>query len=147
MGIYNNIKLWHPKLKDKDYKIIQYDVILDDFNCIAFALDIYTYWCGTGFPSWPYEKISRIPVLDNYIKYFKMFNYEMCDNAKFENGLNKIAIYINRRNRVIHVAKQFNDKWRSKLGGSVIIEHELEWLTGYDAYNYGEIGAFMKRKM
>jgi hypothetical protein len=46
-----------------------------------------------------------------------------------------------------HAAKQFNDKWRSKLGGSVIIEHELEWLTGSDADNYGEIGTIMKRKI
>ena len=52
-------------------------------------------------------------------------------------------IYVNETNRLTHVAKQFNDEWRSKLDSSVIIEHELEWLTGNDADNY----VIMKRKI
>lgn len=35
--------------------------------------------------------------------------------------------------------------WRSKLGSSVIIEHKLEWLCGFDSENYGEIITVMKR--
>lgn len=142
-----DIESWHPKLKGKNYRIIQTDKILQDFNCISFVIDNYKYWCGSSFPSWPYDKISRIPILDNYIEYFAMFGYEICDNDNFENGFDKIAIYTDIRNMVTHASKQFKNKWRSKLGGSVIIEHELEWLTGFDADNYGNIGIIMKRKI
>lgn len=137
--------MWHPKLKGKDYKIININKVLEDFNCIAFVLDIYNEWCGSSTSTWPYKTISRIPILENYIKYFETFGYEICDNNRYEDGFEKIAIYINRNRKVNHVAKQFKDKWRSKLGGSVIIEHELDWLTGYEADNYGEIGVIMRR--
>jgi hypothetical protein len=139
-----DIEKWHPKLTGKDYKIVQIDEVLEYFNCIAFVLDIYKGWYGSSTKYWPSD-ISRVPVLENYVKYFKTFGYDVCENDKYEQGFEKIAIYINK-NKVTHTAKQFNDKWRSKLGGSVIIEHELEWLTGYDADNYGEIGVIMKRK-
>ena len=139
-----DIEKWHPKLKGKDYKIIQTNEILEDFNCIAFVLDIYNEWYGSSTKNWTLN-INRVPILENYIKYFKTFGYDICDNDKYVDGVEKIAIYIDENKRVTHAAKQFNDKWRSKLGGSVIIEHKLEWLSGYDADNYGEIGVIMER--
>jgi hypothetical protein len=36
--------------------------------------------------------------------------------------------------------------WRSKLGPSVIIEHELEWLCGDSDWAYGGVSFIMKRK-
>lgn len=143
-----DVEIWHPKLIGKDYKIIPIpkNTEIDDFNCHAYVVDIYNDWCGASEKSWPYLKISRYPTLENYIKYFGMFGYNMCETDEYEENFNKIAIFINKK-YVTHSAKQFGNKWRSKLGEYYIIEHELEWLTGYDAKNYGEIGAILKRKI
>jgi hypothetical protein len=90
------IELWHPKLKGKNYKIINTNKILNDFNCISYTLDIYNEWYGSNTSSWPDKTISRIPKLENYIKYYNSFGYEICDNDKYEDGFEKIAIYINK---------------------------------------------------
>jgi hypothetical protein len=146
------IEKWHPKLLGKDYKIIDTDKILEKFNCVSFSIDLYDDWSGSSEPSWrtgydPPSEIDRSTKLENYIKYFKIFGYDICDNEEYEEGFEKIAIYVDEKNNFKHVARQFVNKWRSKLGGYKIIEHELEWLTGYDADNYGEIGSILKRKI
>lgn len=141
------IEEWHPKLIGKNYKIIETTENILKFNCISYTLDIFDEWCGPSTPSWPYETISRIPILENYIEYFNTFGYEVCDNDEYEKEFDKIAIYVNKRGRVYHAARQYGNKWRSKLGVSVIIEHELDWLSGFDANNYGNIGSILKRKL
>ena len=37
--------------------------------------------------------------------------------------------------------------WRSKLGVSVIIEHDLDWLCGDSDDAYGQVSFIMKRKI
>jgi len=37
--------------------------------------------------------------------------------------------------------------WRSKLGISFIIEHELEWISGDTEDAYGQVVFIMKRKI
>jgi len=139
------VETWHPKLKENNYKIINVEKNLGDFNCIAFVIDVHDTWCGSFTSSWPYKTISRQSTLENYIKYFNTFGYEICDNDKYEEEFDKIAIYISKLGNVTHAARQYENKWRSKLGGSVIIEHELDWLTGFDADNYGNIGSILKK--
>jgi len=148
MVINNIIEIegWHPKLRGKNWKIIYSENKLLDFNCIAFVLDVYDNWYGSSTEFWPYKTMSRSPKLENYIKYFSTFGYNICNNDSFENEFDKIAIYIDSDGNVTHASKQFQNMWRSKLGESNIIEHKLEWLSGYDFDNYGDIGAIMKRK-
>jgi hypothetical protein len=64
--------------------------------------------------------------------------------------MQKLIIISNILNQMVmmfvnHVAKQFKTRWRSKLGASNIIEHELEWISGEDFSNYGEVGVIMKK--
>ena len=141
----NNIEIWHPKLIGKNYKIININYNLIVFNCFAYSLDIFDEWCGASEKSWPYNILSRSPKLDNYIKYYNLFGYNVCNNDKYESDYEKIALYIDNSNCVNHASKQNENMWRSKLGKYVIIEHELEWLTGFDAENYGNIGVILKR--
>jgi len=143
----NNVEIWHPKLIGKNYKIIESKYNLADFNCIAYSLDFFDRWCGASEKSWPYNILSRSPKLENYIKYYKIFGYDVCNNDEYEVGYEKVALYIDNSNCINHASKQYYNMWRSKLGKFFIIEHELEWLTGFDADNYGNIGVILKRKL
>ena len=58
----------------------------------------------------------------------------------------KVALYVDNDNNVTHAAKQYKNRWRSKLGASVVIEHELDWISGFDYDNYGKVGIILKRK-
>lgn len=145
MDINNLIETWHPKLKNNNYIIIS-DNNLMDYNCIAYSLDIYDMYCGSSTNSWPYKILSRSPKLDNYIKYYNMYDYVICDNYKYDNDFEKVALYVDNDNNVTHAAKQYKNRWRSKLGASVVIEHELDWISGFDYDNYGKVGIILKRK-
>ena len=141
----NEIEKWHPKLVGENRKIIKTDENLDDFNCIAFTLEIYHSWAGSSTKIW-HNPINRYPTLENYIDFYKTYGYEICNNSNYEDNYEKIAIYKDIDNYIGHAAKQFGYMWRSKLGGSYIIEHKLDWLCGFDSYNYGEVSTIMKRK-
>jgi len=142
-----DIENWHPKLIGKDYKIITVEYEIDLFNCFAYVIDIHEHYCGSWEKSWPYEIIgSREPTLENYMKFYSLYGYTQKSDNSYEIEFDKIAIYIDNNNQVSHAARQYENIWRSKLGPDCIIEHELEWLTGYDADNYGEIGVILKYK-
>jgi len=143
MGIESTIEKWHPKLKDKNWKIININKDLDKFNCFSFVIDIYNDWCGASTKIW-HNQNDRHSTILNYIQFYSTYNYKICNDDIQEPEYDKIAIYaIN--NNVSHVCKQFGGMWRSKLGSNVIIEHKLEWLSGADYENYGDIVVFMKR--
>jgi len=94
--------------------------------------------------NWTIE--DRRPILKNYILFYNTHGYYICDNDKYEPDFNKIAIYVDDDGYVNHASKQYKNMWRSKLGFHDIIEHKLEWLSGYDYNNYGRIGAIMRKK-
>ena len=93
--------------------------------------------------------VDRTPSLENYIRYFETFNYVITANPNYEENFEKIAIYTNEneKDKVTHASKQYKNMWRSKLGSNIIIEHELSWLEGYDADNYGYVKIIMKKKI
>jgi hypothetical protein len=145
MDIYKEIEYWHPKLKNNKWKIINTNKNLDDFNCFSFAIDVYNEWSRANCKLW-HNPNDRYATVKNYIEFYSTYNYKICENDSYELDYEKIAIYSNN-NFVTHACKQFGDMWRSKLGSNVIIEHKLEWLSGTDSENYGEIAAIMKRKL
>jgi hypothetical protein len=147
MDIKSLIETWHPKLIGTDYKIIPTNYDLAKFNCIAYVMNVFDYWYGPSTEFWPHEILSRSSKLDNYIKYFELYNYKICDNFLYESDFDKIALYVDNNVCVKHAAKQYKDRWRSKLGANQIIEHDLDWLTGNDFSNYGKIGIIMKKKI
>lgn len=102
----------------------------EDYNCVAWASGRDDGW--TQF----YDASGRaIRTPERYVQHFLEMGYdEVSPNGDFENGINKIAIYINtNRNHFKHVARQLpNGKWASKLGDWEDIEHSsAEDLLGF----------------
>ena len=143
MDIYKEIENWHPKLIGENWKIINIDEKLDDFNCFSFVIDIYNDWSGASGKIW-HNPNNRFATLSNYVDFYSTYGYKICDNNIYEDNYEKIAIYVNN-NIVTHACKQFKNMWRSKLGSGVIIEHKLEWISGIDYENYGEVKIIMKK--
>lgn len=63
----------------------------------------------------------------------------------YEEGFEKIAIYIDSHGKPTHAARQLSSgKWTSKLGQLEDIEHSnLDDVTGL---HYGSVGAILKRQ-
>lgn len=81
--------------------------------------------------------------LEAYKEAFRRIGFEECSDGSFEDGYEKIALFVNRAGTPTHAARQIDEgKWSSKLGKSFDIAHELRALTGSE---YGSIAVFMKR--
>ena len=96
--------------------------------------------------TWPYEKIPRSSGIDGFKKLYNLYGYRECDRAEYEDGFEKIAFY-SKNGQPTHACKQFGNMWRSKLGISFIIQHELEWISGDTEDAYGQVVFIMKRKI
>ena len=142
MDIRSEIKSWFPNITGKNFKIIKSNT---KFNCIAYSLDYYEDWIWTNEKTWPYDKIPRNSGIEGFKKLYKLYGYEECYNPDYEAEYEKIAFY-SKQGEPSHACKQFGNMWRSKLGISVIIEHELEWLCGDTDDAYGEVEFIMSRK-
>ena len=140
MDIKNKIELWFPKILGKSFIIIESN---DSFNCVAYSLDILTDWVWSNEKKWPQE-IPRSLGVDGFRKLYELYGYIETKNSSYEVGFDKIAFYT-KNGIATHAAKQFTNIWRSKLGCSVIIEHQLEWLTGTSEDAYGKVEFIMKR--
>lgn len=124
------------------------------YNCIAFAAgDQRRKW-------WPVPKVLRggqwfwpdgIPTtssFENFIAAFALLGYEPCENADFEENVEKVAIYGREDGKTEHMAVQVTSgdhagKWASKLGGDVDIVHST--LEGLAGRKYGQPRWYMKR--
>ena len=142
MDIKSEIELWFPKIIGKSFNIIKTN---DSFNCVAYSLDIFTEWVWTNEKAWPYQQIPRSLGLDGFKKLYELYGYIETDNSLHEVGYDKIAFY-SKGDIPTHACKQFGKMWRSKLGCSVIIEHELDWLCGNSDNAYGDVNFIMKRR-
>lgn len=142
MDIRSEIEYWFSNIRGKDFVIINTS---GDFNCISYTLDIYDGWMWTNTELWPYKQIPRDSGINGFKKLYEMYNYIECNNPSYEEGYDKIAFY-SKNGRPSHGFKQFGNTWRSKLGPSVIIEHELDWISGVGEDEYGRVEFIMKRK-
>jgi hypothetical protein len=79
------------------------------------------------------------------IDLFKRRGYELCQDDSFEDGVEKVAIYLHERDfGFTHVARQTpTGMWASKLGGWADIEHAT--LDGLTSESYGAARIIMKR--
>ena len=85
--------------------------------------------------------------LDSFVRVFELLGgFELCKNAKFVVGYEKIAFYLGPDNRPRHAARQLDSKtWSSKIGGGCLIHHKgLSCLNGSE---YGKAEVFMKRRI
>ncbi len=94
---------------------------------------------------WP-EELPVNTELSTFIKYFnKQLYVEESKNYHFEEGYQKIAIFVNENLLVEHAARQKinNGKWASKLGKDIDIEHS----SPYDLEGsvYGKVAIILKR--
>lgn len=125
----------------------------DDYNCIAWALgktDIY-WWPTTLWPfHWP-DSLPKWPAhiaesTSNFIAAFETEGYKVCTDTDSKSGYEKVAIYANKSDRVLHAARMLpNGMWSSKLGEHEDIEHvTLECIEGK---GYGSVVVYMERPL
>lgn len=145
MDSNKEIESWFPNIIGKPYKIInELNFEENEFNCIAFTLNIYDTYIWTNEKSWPYDKIPRNSGVIGFKKLYELYGYIETNNLEYENGYDKIIFY-SKNNYPTHAAKQFGKNWRSKCG-KYIIEHKSDWICGDSEYSYGNITFIMKKK-
>lgn len=123
------------------------------YNCIAWAYQIKGRWMWppAGDPApldavtfWPDENSSDD--VEEFVNAFRMKGYEKCDDAGFEDGYRKIALYVKNGTReCTHAARQLsNGYWTSKLGQWYDIQHSTP--REIEGRVYGVVYCYMKRE-
>lgn len=132
-----------PKLLNAGYSITSPESV--EYNCIAWAVgDTEAWWWPDPQHQyfWPPE-IPRIEKPEAFVRAYEMLGYSVCNNAAYEEGYEKIAIYIDTNGKPTHTARQLDSGlWTSKLGSAEDIEHALDGLVGS---TYGTIAIILKR--
>ena len=123
------------------------------YNCIAWAYQIKGRWMWPpkGAPAyldavtfWPNENSSFD--VSEFMKAFKEGKgSELCDNAEFEEGFQKIALYVKEgTTECTHAARQLTTGlWTSKLGQIEDIQHGTPYTI--EGKWYGKVYCIMKR--
>ncbi|MEZ0006272.1 hypothetical protein ABH942_001635 [Flavobacterium sp. 28YEA47A] len=114
------------------------------YNCIAWAFgdDTKWYWpTPNNMYYWP-KNIPAVEEADSFIRLYSLIGYQVCDTPQFEEGIEKITIFL-KNNIPTHAARQLADgTWTSKLGSSNDVSHILESMNGGV---YGDALIFMSR--
>jgi hypothetical protein len=119
------------------------------YNCIAWAAGKTDKWWwpieGEPCAFWPIPVNSKDPVtLGEFIKAFESEGFSVCRNSRFENGFEKVAIYVDSDGEPTHAARLLpSGVWTSKMGQGEDIEHETLHVVEGEAY--GTAKAFLKR--
>lgn len=131
-----------PNLALSGYRVTSPSAL--EYNCIAWAAEEHDRWwwpdaMGGGY--WP-AGVHREETLPAFISAYEQLGYSVCENASFESGFLKVAIYA-KGSDPTHAARQLSSgRWTSKLGPDVDLEHALDGLAG-DVY--GTVAVVMKR--
>jgi hypothetical protein len=117
-----------------------------NYNGLAWALGInYLYFDPERGYHWPLG-IPRERTITAYLKVLAEHGYELiAQDDRFEEGWEKIAVYIDGTGEPRHFARQIgNGKWTSKLVDLIDVEHDnLECLQG-DVF--GSINCVLMRR-
>jgi hypothetical protein len=116
----------------------------NDYNCIAWAAgDTQQPWWPSDDTYWPESAICETSV-EAFISAFELLGYKQCDNPKYENNTDKVALYIDKECKPTHMARQLDTgNWTSKFGQYVDIEHQT--LDAIECELYGQAKIFLKR--
>ena len=153
--IKNKIKALFPGLKnDSHFQLTSpYD---PNYNCIAWAYGSYKdrwMWPPKGSPAYVLDAVTYWPnenASENVEEFIHALQegkgYEVCKSADFENGFQKIALYVMKGTKICtHAARQLTTGfWTSKLGREQDIQHETPYTIEGDIY--GEVYCIMRRK-
>lgn len=138
------IETTFPKIKDYGYEVKSPEG--ERYNCIAWAVgrdDVFIDIDPDYF--WPSD-LPYSTKLDIIIRLFGEYGFTVCNDEEYEDGFEKIAIYVvQNTDNVTHAARQIGTGiWTSKLGSYKDIEHNM--LDGLTGNYYGEVATIMKRK-
>jgi hypothetical protein len=140
-----DIERWFANLSATGYR----DTSEQDgsYNCFAWAAgDTDRWWSPIELNGyyWP-PQISRDGSLDAYIRLYEIqCGYIPCESGDFEEGFEKIAIYVDSSNQVCHAGRQTTSgQWTHKLGELEDIEQTDPFVLEMD-YE-GTIRQFLKR--
>lgn len=116
----------------------------DEYNCIAWAAgDDEKWWWPHPDSFWPEGVVCELTP-EAFIQAYQTCSFEVCEDAGFEPGFEKIAIYTDLNGVPTHASRQkLCGKWTSKLGTGFDIDHDT--LTGIENDTYGVATIFMKR--
>ena len=118
------------------------------YNCIAWAAGkTDQWWWPIAEPGtfWPIKIDPIDPTsLQQFIRAFEFDGYSVCKHSRFENGYEKVAIFVGDHNEVTHAARMLPDGvWTSKMGKGEDIEQET--LEVVEGRAYGKAVAFLRR--
>jgi len=83
--------------------------------------------------------------LEQFIKAFESEGYKVCKHERFQNGFEKVAIYVDGTGEPTHAARSLpNGMWSSKMGMGEDIEHTT--LRVVEGKQYGAAKAYLKRR-
>ena len=141
MSVQERFVDW-PNLVDNSFK--KTSECEPAYNCVAWAINKTNRWIDAySRNEWPNDLV-RTHTAENYADFFKRHGFVICKNKNLEEGIEKLAIFVDSFGYFTHVAVQLIDgKWSSKLGKIEDIKHEtLDVLTGG---LYGIVKIFMQR--
>jgi len=114
------------------------------YNCIAWALGETQRWWWPdplGQYYWP-QNAQRESTLEAMREVLVAAGYMECLDGSYEEGFEKVAIYLHQ-GVLSHAARQIpTGAWTSKLGYLEDIEHQPQALAGSA---YGDVALYMKR--
>lgn len=137
------------------FRITSPDTI--DYNCIAWAAreDFRWWWPDKAMDYyWP-PGIERKSTIENFIKAYETIGFQVCNSEIFEEGFEKIALYV-KDGKPQHASRQLTkDVWTSKLGPSFDIIHPfiVSWSDvviqniEFESSVYGELAKLLKRPL
>jgi hypothetical protein len=119
------------------------------YNCIAWAAGVDTEWwwplkqAGYEWPGMRHE-IPGQETIENFISAFESRGFTCCGNGKYENGFEKVALYVDGNQHPTHAARLLpTGVWTSKLGDDEDIEHKT--LKCLEGKQYGRVCVYMRR--
>jgi len=129
-----------------------------NYNCIAWAAQEDIRWWEPDVRQsyyWP-DSVERRYTVDAYLRAYETAGFQVCDHEGFEDGFEKIALYVKDNGTPTHAARQINgNRWTSKLGPSYDIEHPFveNWSVIicmpesilFDLTGYGRLERLLKR--
>ena len=138
-------KLWEPKFPNlADWQETSSATRI--YNCYAFAVGEDFSSLGPAPPNiyyWP-ANVKRSYELDSFVRAFSTEGFASCSDGSLVDGIEKLAMYVDRQGEVLHAARQLSDgRWTSKIGEDEDIVHALlDQLAGDE---YGQPTHFMQR--
>lgn len=132
-----------PNLHNGNHVVMSPETV--SYNCIAWAAgDTERWWSPDrfGLYYWPHG-VPREETLHAFQEVYHQLGYTDCENANFEEGFEKIALFANDYGIPTHAALQLaNGRWTSKCGELEDIEHDLMAIS---SGSYGTPVCYLKR--